>query len=85
MAKFLELNNLKEFAFDITPDVDHKFELAISLNRIKESYEIASAENSADKLKKVGDIALMKGKFKVAEECFRKSEDPNSLFLLFSR
>jgi hypothetical protein len=36
-------------------------------------------------LKKVGDIALMKGKFKVAEECFLKAEDSNSLFLLFSR
>lgn len=29
LAKFLELNNQKEFAFKITPDNDHKFELAL--------------------------------------------------------
>mmetsp|Transcript_25302 Transcript_25302/g.19054 ORF Transcript_25302/g.19054 Transcript_25302/m.19054 type:complete len:232 (-) Transcript_25302:572-1267(-) len=34
LAKFLEANDQKEKAFEITPDEDHKFELAISLSKI---------------------------------------------------
>lgn len=34
LSKFLESNNQKAMAFDITPDLDHKFDLAISLSRI---------------------------------------------------
>jgi coatomer subunit beta' len=29
LAKFLEANNQKELAFDITPDQDHKFDLSL--------------------------------------------------------
>jgi len=29
LAKFLEANNQKELAFEITPDKDHKFDLAL--------------------------------------------------------
>ena len=38
LAKFLESNNQKEMAFEITPDKDHKFELAITLNRIDSAF-----------------------------------------------
>jgi hypothetical protein len=41
LAKFLEVNNQKEMAFKITPDNDHKFELALQLNKVKEAAEIA--------------------------------------------
>lgn len=34
LAKFLEAHNQRELAFDITPDRDHKFDLALGLNRI---------------------------------------------------
>jgi hypothetical protein len=33
---------------------------------------------SADKWRKVGDIALLSGQFSLAERCFEKSEDYNS-------
>jgi len=71
-------------AFDITPDKDHKFELAIQLNRIQEASEIAEQQESQEKWKKVGDIALINGSFTLAEECFLKSDDFNSLFLFYS-
>lgn len=71
-------------AFDITPDQDHKFELAISLNRIGEAAKIAEEQENNEKWKKVGDIALMGGVFSLAEECFLKSKDFNSLFLFYS-
>ena len=41
LAKFLETNNQKELAFEITPDKDHKFDLALSLNRIENAFQIA--------------------------------------------
>jgi coatomer subunit beta' len=37
-----------------------------------------------DKWKKVGDIALMAGAFELAERCFDKSQDYNSLLLFYS-
>ena len=41
LAKFLEANEQKELAFEITPDQDHKFDLALGLNKIEEAFIIA--------------------------------------------
>ena len=60
-------------AFDITPDHDHKFELALGLNKIDEAFNIAEEQESQEKWKKVGDIALNNGNFELAERCFEKS------------
>ena len=38
LAKFLETNNQKELAFTITPDPDHKFDLALTLNRVEDAF-----------------------------------------------
>ena len=38
LAKFLESNNQRELAFEVTPDKDHKFDLSIALNRIDEAF-----------------------------------------------
>lgn len=84
LAKFLESNDKKEMAFDITPDQDHKFDLAIALNKNDAAYEIAEAQQSVEKWKKVGDIALLSGFFELAETCFKKSNDFNSLLLFYS-
>lgn len=73
LAKFLEQTNHKDMAFDLTPDQDHKFDLALQLNRVKEAYEIAELQNNSEKFKKVGDIALLSGQFTLAEQCFDKS------------
>ena len=84
LAKFLESCDCKEFAFEIAPDADHKFDLAIQLNRIVDAYEIAEAQGNAEKYKRVGDIALSRGDFDLAERCFGKCEDFHSLLLLHS-
>lgn len=44
LAKFLETNEQKELAYSITPDKDHKFDLAISLNKHEEAYTIAEEQ-----------------------------------------
>lgn len=84
LAKFLEANNQKDLAFEITPDKDHKFDLALQLNKIEDASSIADEQESTDKWKKVGDIALMSGCFELAERCFDKSSDYNSLLLFYS-
>jgi len=80
----LEANNQKELAFAITPDKDHKFDLALTLNRVEDAFEIAEEQQNADKWRKVGDIALMQGLFSLAEKCFEKSSDFNSQLLFYS-
>lgn len=80
----MEANNQKELAFEITPDKDHKFDLAITLSKIEDAFNIAEEQQSIDKWKKVGDISLMAGQFELAEKCFEKSQDFNSLFLFYS-
>lgn len=80
----MEANDQKQLAFEITPDKDHKFDLAISLNKTDAAFEIAEAQQSIEKWKKVGDIALLSGFFEQAEICFKKSSDFNSLLLFYS-
>jgi coatomer subunit beta' len=41
LAKFLETNGQRETAFEITPDQDHKFDLAITLNKTDDAFKIA--------------------------------------------
>jgi len=71
-------------AFQITPDLEHKFELAITLNDVQVAKTIAEEQESSEKWRKVGDIALSRGMFTLAEECFEKSNDVNSLLLFYS-
>ena len=84
LAKFLEQNGQKQLAFQVTPDLDHKFELAIGLNDVEVAKKIAEEQQSNEKWRKVGDIALSRGAFTLAEECFEKSNDFNSLLLFYS-
>ena len=60
-------------AFEITPDQDHKFDLAIQLNLVEAAKNIAADQDNGEKWRKVGDIALSKGMFTLAEECFERS------------
>ena len=84
LAKFLEANDRKTMAFEITPDQDHKFDLAIALNKTEDAFAIAEDQQSVEKWKKVGDIALLSGYFELSETCFKKSADYNSLLLFYS-
>ena len=84
LAKFLETNGQKDLAFKMSTDLDHKFELAIQLNYVDEARVIAEKQENAEKWRKVGDIALARGNFTLAEECYTRSEDFNSLLLFYS-
>jgi coatomer subunit beta' len=71
-------------AYDMTPDLDHKFELSLVLNKVEDAFKIAQESDSAEKWKQVGDIALSRGQFTMAEQCYLKSNDFNSLLLFYS-
>lgn len=54
------------------------------MDKIEDAFTIAEEQESTDKWKKVGDIALISGYFNLAERCFDKSQDYNSLLLFYS-
>ena len=86
LSKFLEAEGFKDLAFDLTPDPSHKFELALDLKRVSQAFDIIKeTSDQKQNYKRVGDICLKSGNFKLAEQCFDLGEDLNSLFLLHSR
>jgi len=84
LARFLDQIDLKEEAFYLSQDLDHKFELAIQLNKIEEAFTIAEKEKSNIKWKQVGDIALISGKIEMAISCFQACDDLSGLLLIYS-
>ena len=67
IAKFLESEGFPELAFEVTPDPEHKFELALTLNLIEKAYVIAEvAADEKDKYWWIGDICLQTGDFDLA-------------------
>lgn len=86
LARFLDNQGQKQLAMAISPDVEHRFELAIELNLLKEAYEIAKNSQDAgeQKWRQLGTLALGHGDFKLAEECLKAAKDYNGLLLLYS-
>lgn len=84
VAHFLEKQNHKKRALEITQDPSHKFDLALSLNDLVTSYQLAEEEDNDEKRRQVADIALTKGDFDLAASCMRKTRDSTGLLLLAS-
>ena len=77
--------DLKELAFQVTTDHDHKFDLALQLDDLDSALEIVRAVPDTEaetKWKAVGDRALAVWRFDLARECFEKAGDLNALMLL---
>ncbi|KAF8583901.1 coatomer beta [Ramaria rubella] len=85
VARFLETQDLKELALQVTTDTDHKFDLSLQLDDLDGALEIArgmpSPESDA-KWKAIGDRALAIWRFDLARECFEKAGDLSALLLL---
>ena len=84
MARFLEGQGLKDLALEVATDPDHKFDLALSLNRLDIALELARAADVEHKWKAVGDAALTAWDVPLATESFTHSKDLGSLLLLHS-
>ncbi|KAI9364899.1 coatomer protein complex, subunit beta 2 [Zopfochytrium polystomum] len=83
VARFLEAQNMKEEALAVSTDAEHRFDLAIQLNKLDIAHTIASELDREEKWKTVGDAALAAWQFELAEACLRKARDLEALLLLF--
>ncbi|KAG0234987.1 Coatomer subunit beta' [Actinomortierella wolfii] len=84
IARFLEAQELKELALEVSTDPEHKFDLAIQLERLDEAAAIARVADSEVKWRTLGDAALNQWKMALAEECFVKAKDLGALLLIYT-
>ncbi|KAM0745592.1 Coatomer, beta' subunit [Meredithblackwellia eburnea MCA 4105] len=87
IARFLETQDLKELALDVSTDPDHKFDLAIQLDDLDTALSLARSSphlGSQSKWRTVGDRALASWKISLAEECFKMANDLSALLLIYT-
>lgn len=84
IARFLEGQGFKELALEVSPDSEHRFDLALSLSRLDIALELAREADVEHKWKTVGDAALTAWDLSLAQECFTHAKDLGSLLLLYT-
>lgn len=84
IAHFLEGQGYKEQALEIATDPEHRFELALGLDRLDTALELAKQADVEHKWKTVGDAALSAWNFSLAQDCFEHAKDLSSLLLLYT-
>lgn len=84
VAHFLEKQGFKEQALVVSLDPEHRFELAISLQRLAIAREMAEEIGAPGKWKQLGEIAMRQSKFDLAEECMEHAKDYSGLLLLYT-
>ncbi|KAJ2613007.1 Coatomer subunit beta' [Coemansia sp. RSA 1365] len=84
IAKFLEAEDMKELALEVTTDPEQRFDLAVQLNQLETAYSLAEESGAEAKWRIVGDCALRTWNFDLAERCMSKAKDLSGLLLLHS-
>lgn len=84
IARFLESQDLKELALEVSTDAEQKFDLAIQLGKLDIATELARELDSEARWRNLGDVALSNWKFDLAEECLQKAKDLSGLLLFYS-
>jgi len=84
IARFLEGQGYKELALKVATDLEHRFDLALSLGDLQQAVGIAREQDTEHKWKTVGDAALTAWDVSLAQECFVKAKDLGSLLLVYS-
>jgi coatomer subunit beta' len=69
---------------DISHDKEHRFELALQLNRLDVATELAREADIETKWKTIGDKALADWNVVLAEECFVHARDLGGLLLIYT-
>uniref|UniRef100_A0A6G3MDT5 Coatomer subunit beta' (Trinotate prediction) n=1 Tax=Henneguya salminicola TaxID=69463 RepID=A0A6G3MDT5_HENSL len=84
LALFLENQDLLDLALELTSDLDHKFDLALRLNKLNLAQEIAENLDNTNKWKELGRKSSALCRFDISLECYRKIKDvPALLFLSY--
>ncbi|KAI7849632.1 coatomer WD associated region-domain-containing protein [Circinella umbellata] len=84
IARFLEAQDLKELALEVSTDSEQKFDLAINLGKLDIATEIARELDNESRWRNLSDVALSNWKFDLAEECLQKSKDLSGLLLFYT-
>jgi len=85
LAHFLESQDLKELALQVSRDPEHRFELALHCKKLHLAKEIILDSDSEHKWRQLGDSALNQVfDLKLAEECFIRAKDISSLLLIYT-
>jgi len=92
VARFLESQGYKEEALVVSRDPDQKFELALDLKKLSVATDLLAAIRKEDKdsmdtqskWRKLGDLALVKSDFALAEKCAWEAQDWSGLLLLYT-
>ncbi|KAJ1504650.1 Coatomer subunit beta' [Coelomomyces lativittatus] len=83
LAQFLEKQGHNEMAFELTNDLHHKFDLAVRSKKVEDVFHIAESLDTVAKWKIAAEVALNAWRFDLAETCFSKANDLESLYLLY--
>ncbi len=82
VAHFLEKQGFKQQALAVSNDLDHKFDLAISIGDLKVAYQLATEIDSDQKWTQLADLATESANFDLAQECLHKAQNFGGLLLL---
>ncbi|KAH8915778.1 Coatomer, beta' subunit [Atractiella rhizophila] len=87
IARFLESHDFKELALQVSTDVDHRFDLAISLDDLDTALQIVQSTEGTGyeaKWRTIGDRALATWRIDLAAQCFTKAGDLSALLLIYT-
>ena len=84
LSKILSANSKQKLAFSVARDPQLKFNIALSEKMLAEALKICEEMGDAMKWKRLGDEAMLTGRFIIAKRAFLKAEDLNSLLMLSS-
>ncbi|SAM78660.1 probable SEC27-coatomer complex beta subunit [Ustilago bromivora] len=85
VARFLETQDLKDLALQVSTDAEQRFDLAISLDNLETALDIARSGpqvGSESRWRTIGDKALARWNVALAKECFEKAQDLSSMLLV---
>ena len=82
VAHFLEKQGFKRQALAVSQDLDHKFDLALSLGDLKIAYELAQQSDSEEKWRLLSQAATLKSELMLAGECLGRAKDFGGLLML---
>ena len=83
LARFLESQGLKNEALEITNDPEHRFDLAMALEKLNLAFKIAADFDDENKWIQLGDLALSLWDYGTALESFKNAKDLESCFLIY--
>jgi coatomer subunit beta' len=84
VARFLESQDLKDLALEVSTDLDQRFDLSIQLGKLDIASEIAHKLDTELKWRTLGDVAMSSWNFSLAEECLQKAKDLSGLLLFYT-